>query len=1078
MMVPGYDFAPTPAGESHLPATRQLPGASTIVQQYSITPGVVSSQPTPLHGGGMQNLNSAVDKMNFNHARPAPNIFQPHSLSCGQAQNQSPKPFTSMIGGDLPPSPVPQPPSQQPCQLNPNGATSQFYAPIGHTHASEMMKGSAVSKIPELLPVQHGQQQVFEENVDFRIQIPKQMLQLTCRAIPSTAALFQSTKVPCGGILRPLAPPTPDDEQLAVVQPGSAGIIRCTRCRAYVNAGVSWVEHGRRWRCNICVQMNECPSAYFCHLDPQTNLRRDAHQRPELSKSVVEWIAPSEYMVRPPQPPAYFFVLDVSVTAAKSGMLTSAAATIKRALDDLPGGSRTMVGFITYDNAVQYYSLKAGSANPEMMVVGDLKELFVPAPNDLLVNVKDSRAAIDALLENLPTMFAQNKAPTSCLGPALKAAFTVMKSVGGKMCVFLSVMPSLGDGSLKHRENIRLMGTPEEVTLLRPGNAWYKETAIEFSRAQISVDMFLFPYQYIDCAALAELPKYSAGMMFTYVAFHADRDGPKFESQLFRRLIQPTAFESVLRLRCTKGLKINNFYGNYFIRGTDLLALPTCTSDSVFGFDITYESQRINSNAVTIQSALLYTSSDGERRIRVATQSFPAATRASEIISSIDCDTMIALMSKKALDIAIKSNLDNARNMFQQWCLDILQCAKDGDKCFRSGYTVPGHPVERAQDNRDNEIPKHLNLLPLYTLSLIKNVAFRGGTDVHPDERISAHITLNSMSIGDCLHFVHPRMFSVHDIDPKVGMPRLENYDIDGKELGDNMIGSKGILLPQMLNLSVERLSSEGIYLLDNGVDIYLWVGRASDAALIRSLFNCDSLENVDMSTVKLVTNGNDIASRLGAIIHALRQESTNVPPVTPKIYIIREGDACAEIRFFWNLVEDGAQFNGGTYSYMDFMQFVSRGGDGQKAPLRGIGLPGCVSPGTDPTTTPGPPGRVSAGRNYPGPVPPPGQPPPPAALKSYHNQTIVPTHRTPGPTPPLTMSTPPHQHGNQYHGAQTHPPPLGATIGSMSGRIPPSATLQYAERMVPPAPQKGGQTLVPPAPQKGDQTLVPLPRN
>jgi hypothetical protein len=34
-----------------------------------------------------------------------------------------------------------------------------------------------------------------------------------------------------------------------------------------------------------------------------------------------------------------------------------------------------------------------------------------------------------------------------------------------------------------------------------------------------------------------------------------------------------------------------NFYGNYFIRGTDLLALPNCTPDSVFGIEFAYDEQ-------------------------------------------------------------------------------------------------------------------------------------------------------------------------------------------------------------------------------------------------------------------------------------------------------------------------------------------------------------------------------------------------------------------------------------------------------------------------------------------------------
>ena len=47
--------------------------------------------------------------------------------------------------------------------------------------------------------------------------------------------------------------------------------------------------------------------------------------------------------MRPPQPPVYMFVIDVSQPAVASGMVHVAAETIKACLDDLPGEERTMV---------------------------------------------------------------------------------------------------------------------------------------------------------------------------------------------------------------------------------------------------------------------------------------------------------------------------------------------------------------------------------------------------------------------------------------------------------------------------------------------------------------------------------------------------------------------------------------------------------------------------------------------------------------------------------------------------------------------------------------------------------------
>lgn len=62
------------------------------------------------------------------------------------------------------------------------------------------------------------------------------------------------------------------------------------------------------------------PGDYFAHLDA-TGRRIDLDQRPELTKGSVDFVAPTEYMVRPPMPPLYFFLIDVSIAAVRSGML-------------------------------------------------------------------------------------------------------------------------------------------------------------------------------------------------------------------------------------------------------------------------------------------------------------------------------------------------------------------------------------------------------------------------------------------------------------------------------------------------------------------------------------------------------------------------------------------------------------------------------------------------------------------------------------------------------------------------------------------------------------------------------------
>lgn len=1000
-MQPGQGFAPPPPAGSFASPPMQ-PGRGFAPPPPGTSAGMMAPPP-PLGGGGgmpMQNLNAAMGGMNLNQT----NGFQP------------PPP-----GSSMPPPPpgagqVPAPPAPM----------NQF--------------------VPGAQP--DSPQGFVDADVDFDNVIPQEIFRSTTSTVPTSAAMAASCKVPTGGILRPFS--NLQGSEMDVIQPGAAGIIRCKRCRTYVNPFVGWLENGRRWRCNICTQLNETPSAYFCHLD-ERNQRRDVAHRPELRQSVVEWVAPSEYMVRAPQAPAYFFVLDVSMNAVRSGMLASAASAIKRSLDDLPGGERTMIGFITFDNSVHYYSLKPGVANPQMLVVADLNELFVPLPDDLLVYLKDSREAVESFLDNLPSMFMRNTVTESCLGPALKAAFTVMKAIGGKMSVFQSTIPTLGDGALKSRENSRLMGTPNEVKLLIPEVTWYKDTAIEFSRAQISVDMYLFPNQYIDVAALCELPKLTAGNLHTYVGFNPKVDGAKFESRLCRCLTQQTAFEAVLRIRCTKGMRISNFYGNFFIRGTDLLALPNCSADSVFGFDLVHDEQSINTPYVTIQSALLYTTSDGERRIRVATQVLKTTSRVTEFMESVDSEACAALLAKQAMNVAIKSNLDNARNRLHQTCMDMINAAKSGDKRTVSGYTVQ----QQSSSEGGQKVPDNMALLPLYTLSLLKNVAFRGGTDVHPDERISAHMSLLSMFVKDTLTFIHPRLFAIHEMNGQAGMPTNEDESYE-------TVGRNNILLPEGVGLSVDRLNSQGVYLLDNGNDTFIWVGRASNPAIVVALFGVESLENVDLNNIELITSGNDLASRLHSIIQALHEEADpDLPSLTPKIQIIREGDMALEARFFWNFVEDGAQFNGGTYSYAEFMELCNK------------------APGSSPPAPPGPPGQGSMGRNVSAPGP---------------TATIPPAPRgpmPPGPPAPGNMAPPsggPYGQGTSYgvpNAPASGPPPSmpGSVRPPMTG--PPSATGMAPPTIRPPGSgpprMSGGMPPPPPAgsgpsPSSGGYRMPPPP--
>jgi len=775
------------------------------------------------------------------------------------------------------------------------------------------------------------------EEMDLSIQCNPAFLRASVSKIVASQAQAAASRIPLGLICKPMAGDRGvTNDEIDVVDFGSTGIIRCKRCRTYINPFITWADNGRRWRCNICGMLNDVPSNYFSHLDGKGQ-RRDRDSRPELSRCSVEFVAPSDYMVRPPQPPVYFFVIDVSEASVASGMLSSMVAAIKDSIEELSNNSRCQIGFISFDSQVHFYNLKATLSAPQMLVVSDVADVILPLPDDLLVNLCDSKTVVMALLESLPNMFRSNSNGSqnngggdagagTCTGPALMAAKRVMQNLGGKLSLFQSSLPSIGEGALKMRENPRLLGTDREFTLLNAEDTWYKTNAIDFSRLQIAVDVYLFSPAYTDLATVSVLSKYTSGTTYYYPAFSQLRDGRRFEYDLHRALTRATAFEAVMRVRATRGIRFSNFYGNYFVRGTDLLALPNCTADSSFSLDMAYDEGVLAAQAITVQAALLYTSSAGERRIRVHTMVIPVTQSVTEMVESLDVNCAMNILSKQAVDIAQKTGMDNARSRVHQTTVEILKFAMSGggianqqmyggmNQQYRGQYQQ-----QQAAPAADTPLPASLLLLPLYSMSLQKCLVIRGGGDVRVDERAYFQLLLHNMDIDESKVFIYPRMFSIHDMGAEIGLP-ADNAGDEGDDCPT--AGPFRVRLPSILNLTYERLQSDGIFLMENGHDLFMWIGRAVNPAILSTLFNEKSLENVDMTTLSICAENSDFSSRVAAVVAALRSDRKGR---YMQLHFIREGDGYAEAYFARFLIEDRANFTGGNLTYNEYYSHLMR---------------------------------------------------------------------------------------------------------------------------------------------------------
>ncbi|TFY77941.1 hypothetical protein EWM64_g6073 [Hericium alpestre] len=698
----------------------------------------------------------------------------------------------------------------------------------------------------------------------------------TLNAIPTTSSLLGKSKIPLGLIITPYRSVKEGEEPVPVVT--DTVIARCRRCRTYINPYVQFIDGGNRWRCCMCSMSNEVPQLF--DWDQARNQPGDRWGRAELNHSVVEFVAPTEYMVRPPQPAVYIFLVDVSHSAVQSGMVATAARTILENLDRIPNeDQRTKVAIIGFDTSLYFFSMPPGTTDSTMMVVSDIDDVFLPKPTDLLVNLSEARASLESLLGRVNDMFQENHTLGSALGPALQAGFKLMAPIGGKIMVLSSTLPTIGPGALKNREDPKVLGTSKESGLLQSASPFYKTFAIECSRAQVSVDMFLFSSAYQDIATLACLPHYTSGQTYFYPAFNAARseDAVKFAHEFGEVLAMPIMLEAVMRVRASRGLRMASFHGNFFVRSTDLLAMPAVPQDTSYVIEMQIE-ENLTTPFVVLQTAVLHTTCYGERRIRVITLALPTTSNLSEVYASADQVAIATLLANKAVERSITHKLEDARDAVLAKMVEILQS-------YKSSMTAAGSGASAQL-----AISENLKYLPLLVLGLLKNVGVRQSAQIPPDLRAYAQALLTSLPSELLMPYIHPNFYSLHDMPPEVSWH----------------VGEHGVIMPPPLPLTSERIVRHGLYLIEDGQTIFLYVGRDAVSQLVVDVFNLPSYEVLRGGKMTLPLLDNPFSQRVNAIIQKTREMRRGV--YYPHLYVVKEdGEPPLRLWAMSGLIQDRA---------------------------------------------------------------------------------------------------------------------------------------------------------------------------
>ena len=743
-------------------------------------------------------------------------------------------------------------------------------------------------------------------------------IRATTSAIPNQSDLLQTSGMPLAVFVNPLATLKNDEVQVPIVDNGGMGPVRCLRCKAYVNPGMRWVDHFR-FACNFCAHVSECPREYACALGSDGK-RQDWMQRPELCRGSVEYMAPEEYMVRAPMRPSYFFVIDVSPSAVQSGVTVSACEVISRTLDNIQGGDAASVGVATFDGTVHFYAIRddqvvvngtidnqenekptsEASKTPRMLIVPDVDDPYAPLPKDLLVNLNKNKDAIKNLLKQIPEMFANSRPSAVVSGAAIKSAIDALKYKGGKIMLFLGSMCSGGWGKLEirtHTGNVE----KEPLKIMKPADKCYQDCATEAAEYQIGIDVFVCGSQPVDVATLGVLTRTTGGTLYRYANFNVQLDFAQLLNDVRWNFLRPQGMEAVMRVRASQGLGVAEYSGYFCKRTPTDVDLPVLDGEKSIMVNLRYEDKLADGSEAYVQCALLYTTMTGERRIRVHTLALPVTAVLGTLFRNADLDAQMCFMVRKAAGTLLggKHTIAAAKDAALAQCVASLYAYRK----FCASNNASGQLI----------LPEALKTLPLYTIGMYKSNGLRA--EAAADDRAYWLLKMLKSDPCDTTPSVYPRLFPLHLILESGLNSSAANDDTTTTITKSDRVYPP---FPPCQWLSAEKLDADGLYLLEDGCEILIWVGRNYPQERLKDIFGCDTIDQLDARTSMLPSNlPNERNKRMNLFINAMRKARSGYL----RMRILKRNDPMETI-FYNRLIEDRSVHG---MSYVEFLCHVHR---------------------------------------------------------------------------------------------------------------------------------------------------------
>ena len=777
---------------------------------------------------------------------------------------------------------------------------------------------------------------------------------LTTCAPPCSDAVRVDNALPFTFITTPFANPEFNDEPIKRVDLGGH-VPRCTRCQAYVNPSVTFTEGGHKWQCNLCNMNNDTPTNYFSGLDG-TGRRLDEAYRPELLCGSIEFVVSKDYCFREIQNPIFIFIIDMSLLAIKSGLTIASIDAIRSVIPFFVNDAK--VGIITYDSNIHFYNIKERDNNTFSVSIN------ITDPDDPVPGMPQSQWVYDAnsnkinyLLDTIANRISfdsknigNNNIPICCATAAIKVAQVALESTGGKVLLFASHYSTIGYGVTKNKESVAAYSTSSEFFLygnidgqqsLRQANNSDVNTHKDFTElgqklatSQICVHiLFNMPTSlYIDIPYYSYLTDICGGkvhlvegksiiiiIIITHFYYYYCIKGImtnedniyRLNATLNQIITAMKGSEAIIKLRTSVGVCINDIIskGRPNHASPHEIELASVDDEITLCYNLKNDATLKDEDRIDFQLAVLYTSLDMQRLVRVHNISYVSSSNSTIIFKHTDLDAVMTSLTKQAIKKMLAAPSDEkkgGRSFLTESLIDILY--KYRIKC--SPTSSRGQLI----------LPESLKVLPLYILGLLKHPAFIENQPItnknsKPEDLIATLLVrgherayqltnLGTNTVKQTISCVYPKLYNITNIN--------ENDEVATGGI-INIYESLSKQLPPTLPLSSEVFESDSMYLLVEGNVIYIYIGRNVRQDILTEWFEFNN-GNIYGRPSSLSINANGAGMKLHSIIEGIR--ATNSTKFQT-IIVWGDNNTHDNTKFSLRLVEDSVY---GVMSYVDFL--------------------------------------------------------------------------------------------------------------------------------------------------------------